>query len=297
MAADTTLVKPTKEIRSGLPGARQGSTRRFNFFSWMWWILGALYFLVPLYGTFQFSLRMKRGMLSFAAYESAFSDPQFLRTFLFSNVMAVSTIAVSLLLVVPTAYWVLLKAPRWRPVVEFVSLLPFVIPAIVLVFGLIKTYSRPVLLGPIPILPPMTNSTFTTNLLLVAGYTVLSLPYMYRSVDNGLRAMDVRTLTEAAQSLGAGWFTIIFRIIFPNLRTALLSGSLLTFAIVVGELTLAAFLNRPAFGPYLAWLGQNKVYEPAALSIVTFGLTWLAMILINFVTRAGGRQSAVTGAH
>ena len=50
----------------------------------------------------------------------------------------------------------------------------------------------------------------------MAGYTVLSLPYMYRSVDNGLRAMDVRTLTEAAQSLGASWFTIIFRIIFPN---------------------------------------------------------------------------------
>jgi putative spermidine/putrescine transport system permease protein len=117
---------------------------------------------------------------------------------------------------------------------------------------------------------------------------------MYRSVDNGLRAMDVRTLTEAAQSLGAGWPTILARVIFPNLRAALLSGALLTFAIVVGELTLATFLNRPAFGPYLALIGNQQTYEPAALAIVTFGLTWLAMILINVFT-GGAKNATVTG--
>lgn len=266
----------------------------FSPFSWLWWLLGAFYFLIPLYATFVFSLQMERDRLSFAAYRDALSEPLFLRTFLFSNMMAVATIIVSLLLVVPTAYWVNLKAPRWRPVVEFISLMPFVIPAIILVFGLIKTYSRPVEIFGIPILPPLTNTVFTTNILLVAGYVVLSLPYMYRSVDNGLRAMDVRTLTEAAQSLGAGWPTILARVIFPNLRSALLSGALLTFAIVVGELTLAVFLNRPAFGPYLALIGNQQVYQPAALSIVTFGLTWLAMILINIVT--GGRRQGATAA-
>ena len=270
--------------------------KRFAPFSWLWWIIGTVYFLLPLYGTFVFSLQKIRGTWSFAAYTAALTEPQFVQTFVFSNIMAVCTILGSLLLVVPTAYWVQLKAPSWRPVVEFISLLPFVIPAIILVFGLIKSYSRPLELLGIPILPPLTNNVMTTNLLLVAGYIVLSLPYMYRSVDNGLRAMDVRTLTEAAQSLGASWVTILARIIFPNLRTALLSGSLLTFAIVVGELTLATFLDRPAFGPYLSLIGNHQVYEPAALSIVTFGLTWLAMILINVVT--GPRAaSTVAGAH
>ena len=268
--------------------------KRASAFVWLWWILGALYFLLPLYGTFIFSLQMERGTWSFAAYRSALTEPAFIRSFAFSNVMAVCTIITSLLLVVPTAYWVLLKAPRWRPVVEFISLLPFVVPAIVLVFGLIKTYSHPWYVFGIQVFPPLTNSTMTTNLLLIAGYTVLSLPYMYRSVDNGLRAMDVRTLTEAAQSLGAGWTTILFRVIFPNLRVALLSGALLTFAIVVGELTLASFLNRPAFGPYLALIGNHQVYQPAALTIVTFGLTWLAMGLINVVT--GGARQGVAGA-
>ena len=107
--------------------------------------------------------------------------------------------------------------------------------------------------------------------------------------------MDVRTLTEAAQSLGASWTTILFRIILPNLRTSLLSGALLTFATVIGELTLATFLARPAFGPYLAQLGNHLAYEPAALSIVSFGLTWLAMGIIQWITH-GSRQSNLAGA-
>jgi putative spermidine/putrescine transport system permease protein len=258
-------------------------------------VLGALYFLLPLYGTLDFSLRARRDTLSLLAYQNVLKDPKFVETFLFSNEMAVLTIIVSILLIVPTTYWVHLRMPRLRPVIEFLTLLPFVIPAIVLVFGLIKIYGRPVELFSFRVLPPLTGSALTTNALLVAGYVVLSLPYMYRAVDNGLRAMDVRTLTEAAQSLGAGWPTILWRVIFPNLRTALLSGALLTFAIVVGELTLANFLARPAFGPYLALLGQNRAFEPAALSIISFALTWAAMGIIHFLTR--GTQGQVAGAH
>jgi len=271
--------------------------KRGSFGSWLWVFLGALYFLLPLYGTLDFSLRIKRGTLSLAAYENALTDPQFIQTFSFSLQMAALTIIVSLLLIVPTAYWVHLRLPRLRPLVEFVTLLPFVIPAIILVFGLIKIYSRPFTILSVQILPALTNSVLSTNALLVAGYVVLSLPYMYRAVDNGLRAIDVRTLTEAAQSLGAGWPTILFRVIFPNLRTGLLSGALLTLAIVVGELTLATFLARPAFGPYLALLGSHKAYEPAALSIISFALTWAAMGIIQLLTRGKPGQGQIGGGH
>jgi putative spermidine/putrescine transport system permease protein len=270
--------------------------RGVSWFAWIWFIIGGLYFIVPLWGTFVFSLQKARGTIGISAYLDAFADPRFWETFLFSNLMAVFTILASLILIVPTAYWVRLRLPKVRPVVEFITLLPFVIPAIVLVFGFIKTFSQPVTIFGIPVFPSLTSTTQLTNFLLVMGYTVLALPYMYRSVDNGLRAMDVATLTEAAQSLGAGWGTILWRVIMPNLRSALLSGALLTFAIVVGELTIATFLARPAFGPYLALLGNHRAYEPAALAIVSFGLTWLAMGLINLVTR-GREEGAVTAAH
>lgn len=273
---------------------RSGALRNVSWLSWFAVIAGAIYFLAPLVGTFAYSLTALRDQLSFESYRSAFSDPKFIESFVYSNVLAVATIIVSILLIVPTVYWVHLYLPQLRSVVEAISLLPFVIPAITLVFGFIKVYSRPVEIFGFPILPSVLSTQASTNIVLVAGYTILSMPYMYRAVDNGLRAMDVRRLTEAAQSLGAGWGTILFKIILPNLRTALLSGALVTFSIVVGELTLATFLGIPAFGPYLQNLGQHKAYEPSALVIVSFILTWAAMVLISFVTRGDTRSTAVS---
>lgn len=252
-----------------------------RFGSWLAVVLGASYFLIPLIGTFEFSLRMKRGEYSFEAYRVVFADPNFQASFLFSTVMAVVTVVLGILLVVPTAYWVQLRLPKLRPLVEFVTLLPLVIPAIVIVFGYLRLYNSSSFL-------PLTNSTIGTNVLLACGYSTLALPYMYRSVESGMRSIDVRTLTEAAESLGAGWPTILFRIILPNIRSALLSGAFLTFAIVIGEFTFASLLNRPAFGPYLQLVGANRAYEPAALAIIAFFVTWACMGLIQIVGRARG---------
>jgi putative spermidine/putrescine transport system permease protein len=255
-----------------------------SVFAWaVLFLMAVLYFFLPLLATFEFSMRAKP---AFAAYANAFQDPRFLTSLGYSLVVGLVTISASLALIVPTAYWVHLRVPRARSAVEFVTLLPFVVPAVVLVFGLIRVYSQPPL--------PFTHTDIGSTLLLVCAYVVLSLPYMYRAVDSGLRAIDIRTLTEAAQSMGAGWFTIIIRVILPNLRVALLSGAFLTLAIVLGEFTIANFLARPAFGPYLNLLSGNKAYEPAAVAIVSFILTWLAMIAIAVIGR-GARARVVIG--
>ena len=256
--------------------------KRSRFWSWLWIGLGILYFFIPLLATLNFSLRMKKDVISLMAYEKVLADPGFVKAFTFSAEMAFFTILASMILIVPTAYWVHLRLPQAKPIVEFITLLPFVIPAIVLVFGLIRIFSR----------PPFVLTA--SPALLVAGYVVLSFPYMYRAVDNGLRAMDVRSLTEAAQSLGAGWGTILLQVIFPNLKVALLSGTFLTFAIVIGELTLASLLAWPALGPYMALLGQNRAYEPAALAIMSFALTWGMIGLIQVFTR-GSSGTALGG--
>lgn len=253
--------------------------------AWIAFAIGMIYFFVPLLGTLEFSLRMRRGEYSLDAYRVVLSDPRFQATFGYSTVMALLTIVLGVLIVVPTAYWVRLRLPRWRPFVEFVTLLPLVIPPIVIVFGYIRLYNTSSIL-------PLTGTATGTNFLLLAGYSVLALPYMYRAVDTGLRSIDVATLTEAAQSLGAGWVTILARVILPNVLVAVLSGAFLTFAIVIGEFVLAALLNRPAFGPYLQVLGANRAYEPAALAVIAFGITWACMGLIQLVTRFQKHTSA-----
>lgn len=268
---------PIAELRAG---------RGSKILAWLVVFGGILYFFTPLVATGLRSFEAIRDTFSFEAYRRILTDPQFVQTFSESVVNAIATIILSLLVIVPTAYWVTLRVPRLRSLIEFITLLPFVIPAVVLVFGLIRMYSRP----PIALM----STPGATRVILICAYTALSFPYMYRSVDNGLRSINVRTLTEAAQSLGAKWPTIVFRVIFPNLRVALLSGALLTFAIVIGELTVALYLGQHTFGPYMADLVRNKVSEPAALTVLSFGLTWGAMGIISYLTRRqpGSRRKA-----
>jgi len=243
--------------------------------SWIVFILAMLYFFVPLIATLEFSLRAKPYG---AAYANTLKDAEFFSSLFYSFTIGVITIIVSTLIIVPTAYWVRLRLPRLRPVVEFVTLMPFVIPPVILVFGLIRSYSG----SPFR----LTETDIGGDVLLIAAYTVLSFPYMYRAVDSGLRAIDVKSLTEAGQSLGSGPLRVLWSVIFPNLRVALLSGAFLTLAIVIGEYTIAVYLSAPAFGPYLSHLGQNASYEPAAVSLISFFLTWAAMGVIAFLGRS-----------
>jgi putative spermidine/putrescine transport system permease protein len=269
--------------------ARPRPPRRFGagkVASWIIFLAGVVYFILPLITTIAFSLRLQPfGQ----AYRNVINqDPKFASTLIYSGFIGIITIIISTLLLVPTAYWVRLRLPRLRPYVEFVTLLPFVIPPVILVFALLRAFSG----GPLP----LTTSDEGLNVMVVGAYVILSFPYMYRAIDSGMRAIDIRTLTEAAQSMGAGWGRILWQVILPNLRVALISGAFLTLAIVIGEFTIASFLVRPAFGPYLSLLGHDRAFEPAAVSIISFGLTWLAMGIIALLGR-GSRQSVqVAGA-
>ena len=259
--------------------------RRPSLTGWLIVALFAIYFLLPLLGTLLFSLKARP---AFQAYVNVLKDPGFVGSLTYSFVIAVLTILASIAIVVPTAYWVRLRYPRIRPFVEFVTLLPFVVPPVVLVFGLIRTFSAQPL--------ALTSTSVGTDALLVAAYAVLALPYMYRSADVGMRAIDIATLTEAAQSMGAGPLRILWQVILPNLRSALISGAFLTLAIVMGEYTIASFLTRPAFGPYLSLLGQDRAYEPAAVSLISFAITWLAMGVIGLVGRGSPNRVQLAGA-
>jgi putative spermidine/putrescine transport system permease protein len=284
-------------LRLGPPRKRPGGRRFGSPWAWAIFIIAFIYFFVPLFATLEFSLRAaKRDPVtgemirpSLAAYELTFADPNFSAALTYSFTVGIITIVTSLLLIVPTAYWVRLKVPRLRPIVEFVTLMPFVIPPVILVFGLIRIYSGPPF--------SLTNTTQGTEIMLIGAYVVLSFPYMYRAVDTGLASIDVRTLTEAALSMGAGWPRILWMVIFPNLRAAILSGAFLTLAIVIGEYTIANFLvGTKTFGPYLSLLGQNKAYEPAAVSLISFGITWSAMLMLALLGRGTRNRVQLAGA-
>jgi len=251
----------------------------------IWLVVGTVYFVVPLIATLLFSLQSgKNSSYSLAAYGNVLRDHTFWSTLKLSLELALETIAISLLLLVPTVYWVHLKLPRIRPYVEFMTILPFVVPPIILVVGLLQFY----------------NGTFRAplwylenpNYFLTSAYVILAFPYVYRSLDAGVRAIDIHTLTEASQSLGAGWRTTMSRVILPNIRVAALGGAFLTLAIVMGEFTIASLAAFFTFPTYIAQVNQEKIYEAAALSLVSFLITWAAMAGLLLVGRGSGRGRA-----
>jgi putative spermidine/putrescine transport system permease protein len=253
----------------------------------IWLVLAAAYFLIPLVATLLFSLKNEQTgkCCSLGAYSTIFDDPEFGRTLWLSFKLAFETIAICLLLFVPTVYWVHLKLPRLRPLIASLALLPFVVPPIVLVVGLLDVYR-----GWSP------DWFYSTPQFLVAAYVILAFPYVYFSLDAGFRAIDVHTLTEASQSLGAGWPTTLRRVIIPNIRTAALSGALLTLAIVMGEFTIASLAAFHTFPTYIQYVNETKAYPAAALTLISFGITWAAMLGILVVGRKpGARQLAIRG--
>ena len=248
----------------------------------LWLLLAALYFLVPLIAVVEFSLETGPGKYGFNAYQTILQDPAFASGFTYSLQLAVITTVIMLILMMPTVYWVNLKLPRLRRVMDFVAILPFVVPPITLAVGILQLF-QPfpwVLSGP---------------QILVPAYMVLALPFTYRSLDAGMRAIDLHTLTEAAQSLGASWLTILLRIILPNLRFAMLSAAFLTVTLVMGEYTISSLMQFPTFSVYVFTIGQQTANPAAALSMISLALTWAAMLGILFLGRGVGRRQVQIG--
>jgi putative spermidine/putrescine transport system permease protein len=185
----------------------------------------AAYFIIPFYGAMQFSLANNNGKFSLQPLTQIADAPGFLSALWLSTQLAVATMVIVMVLMVPTVIYVHLRMPRFRRVMEVITILPIVIPPIVLIVGV----------------DGVTPSWLkASQWLLALVYVVLAMPYVYRALDAGLGALDLKTLVEASRSLGSGWTTTIVRVLVPNLRSALMSASVLTIALVFGEFTIAS---------------------------------------------------------
>jgi putative spermidine/putrescine transport system permease protein len=250
----------------------------------VWLLLGGLYFFIPLLTTFLFSLKSNQtGHCCTAAnYGWVIHNGEFWHSLKISFLLALETIVVSLVIFVPTIYWVHLKVPRLRPVLAFLALIPFVVPPIVMVVGLLKFYKG------------APNWFYGQPWGFLAGaYVILAFPYMFFSLDAGFRSIDVHTLTEASQSLGARWTTTLFKVILPNIRSAALAGSFLALAIVMGEYTIANLAAFHTFPIFIQYVNETQGFPAGALTLLSFGITWAAMGSLLLVGRKRGARAAV----
>lgn len=253
--------------------------------------LAALYFLGPLLVAIIFTVKTPNGGVSLHAYGQIFSTPAQGTTTLgqalvFSLGIAIGVILLALLLMVPTQILLHLAVPKMKPVVETICLLPLVFPPVVLVVGVDDIYkaAQPSGTHAASALDRFLLWIQSANhpLLLVALYVVMALPFVYRTLNAGIEAIDLRTLVEASRNLGANWRTTILRVIAPALRTSMINAAFLCFALAMGEYTVASILlyTQP-FPVWLAQLPTSSGQMQAAISVFSLLLVEVTLLVVS----------------
>lgn len=254
--------------------------RRLRFWRGVILVIAGGYFLIPLYAALRYALKGPRGGFTISAFRSIPSQPGFRTAFSLSLRLAVVTTLITLALMVPTAVFVHLRLPRLRRLFDGITILPIVIPPVVLIVGVLQ------------VAPARLKST---PYLLALEYAVLAMPFAYRSLDAGLAAIDLKTLVEASRSLGAGAWGTLRRVIVPNLRAALLSATVLTVALVLGEFTMASLDQYETFPVWVVNSDQGNSHVSTAVSLLALLITWGLLIVISSIGGRRARRSAGAG--
>jgi putative spermidine/putrescine transport system permease protein len=252
-------------------------------------VIAGLFFLVPLAAAFKYSLQQDSGGYGFANYGQIVHNKDVRAPLVTSLKIAGISAAIVILLMLPTVVWVRLKKPRATAVMELVTLLPIVIPPVVLAAGLEQFQLN----APSWVIAHVFNDPLTG---LTPFYVVLAMPFTYRAIDTGVRAIDLHTLVDASRNLGASWPSTLLRVVLPNVQTAVLGALFLTVALCLGEVVVATLLLYQTFPVEMIVLNhQAQAGVSVALSMITLVFTFLLLFLLSFLAqrRRGGRAARV----
>ncbi|MFZ0059023.1 MAG: ABC transporter permease subunit [Acidimicrobiales bacterium] len=255
--------------------------KRTRTFRWVVLGLIGFYVLAPMAASLQFSLEAGyQGRLSFTAYSQAVAEPGLAASLITSVKVAAGAMGITLVLLVPTVILINLRFPRWRTIVDAVSLLPLGVPAVVIVLGVLGVYRS------------LPNIITGTPVILALVYVVLAMPYSYRAIDSGVRSLDLHTLVDASRSMGAGWGKLFSRVLLPNMRSGILAAAFLTVALSLGEYAIASIMGFMTFPVWLVSVEGNNPYVAVALSIAALLVTWILLVALALV---GSGRRRTTG--
>ena len=247
-------------------------------------LMGA-FFLVPIGAMIEFSTRGNsvNSPRTLESWAQIGTTPGLSDAIIASLELAVITSILMLAILLPTMVWVRLRLPQLNRAVEFICLMPLTVPAIALVVGIRPLYNW------------ISINISDSILVLSFAYVILVMPYAYRSLDAGLAAIDLKTLSEAARSLGSGWGTIMVRIVVPNMRTAILNAALLSVALVLGEYTFANIMNYENLQVAIAYVSLVSAGTSIAVAVAALVFAFALLMVISLVGRRRKPSLAAAG--
>jgi len=192
-------------------------------------------------------------------------------TIRFSVMIAVFAVVADVLIGVPLGYALTRSNSRWMKLLEEITALPVAVPGTAVALALVQTHAF------------MRGSW----LFLAIGHVVVTLPLVVRPVAAAMRTAQLRALEEAAASLGASRITRLLRVVFPNIRGAILAGALMALTMSMGEFNLTFFLYTPLtmtmpVGLYESY-ASLRIEIGSAYTTIFLAITLPLMLLVQYL--------------
>lgn len=241
-------------------------------------LLAGVFVFLPIGSASEYSFRTPAvgpGTYGWDNYAWFISQPDFGTYITLSLLLAAVAAAITLLVLVPTVVWLNLSGQRLRPLMEFLTLLPLVIPVVALAIG--AQTSLPV---------ELQSNQYSLSFF----YFVLALPYTFRTLDTGIRAIPLKTLSEAARSLGANQIKVITLVLAPVVRGAVIASVFLTIALSLGEFTLTSLLHWQTFTTWVTVISQSNILGAIALSVFSIVAAFALLLIVGLVSIRSTRR-------
>jgi len=242
-------------------------------------ILAILIFVVPLYGATVYSFKGNGGKgHSWVNYQWLIHQDGFYPSLFTSLKLAVLAALLNLVLMVPTMVYLNLKGQRYKPLIDFLCILPLIIPVVSLAIG--AQVAMPQILQ-------------NTQYELVFFFVIIALPYTFRSLETSLQTVPLKTLVEASKSLGASWSRTILRVIVPAIRSGITGAVFLTFALSIGEYTITSLLHWETFPTWTVVAAQQNILGAIAISVFSFVGAIALLAAIALFSKRGAQRVEV----
>jgi putative spermidine/putrescine transport system permease protein len=202
-------------------------------------------------------------------------------TIMASIVIALGTLAVTLVVGVPAAYALYVRGGRLARLVEEIITLPLAIPGLAIALALLLTYGG-------------FGSFRRSWLFILAGHVIFTMPFMVRSVMAVFATVDVKSLDEGAASVGATPWRRFVDVIVPNAAPGILAGSLMVVTLSLGEFNLTWMLHTPLTKTLPVGLADSyasmRLEVASAYTLIFFVMIIPLLVAMQWVGERGGSR-------
>lgn len=212
-------------------------------------------------------------------------EESFVETMLLTFKLAGITTIILLFIGIPLGYFLAQTESKFKPVIESIVSMPLVLPPSVLGFYLLLAFSPTNSFG------AWLDSTFDLRLVfsfegLVLASVIFSLPFMVHPIQSGFSALG-KSLSEAAYVLGKSKLETLWYVLLPNIKPALLTGVVITFAHTVGEFGVVLMIGGNIAGETkvasIAIYDEVEALNYSLANQYAFTLFVISFIILLFV--------------